>query len=112
LYLTHLDLLERAKLGSDARAYLFIQLTNFPNHYLVIVVTDEKYRFALITTSTDREVMFAHMILQDIAWLDYDRIRQETLTVTKVAENLNPDAKASIKRMRAGLAQGQPGFPE
>jgi mediator of RNA polymerase II transcription subunit 14 len=78
----------------------------------VIVVTDDKYRFALITTSTDREVMFAHMILQDIAWLDYDRIRKETLAVTKLTENLNSGVKAGMKRMRAGLTQGPPGFPE
>lgn len=79
----------------------------------MIVVTDDKYRFALITTSTDREVMFAHMVLQDIAWLDYDRIRRETLAVSKMTENLNSGVKTGRKRMRlAGLTLGQPGFPE
>jgi len=64
-----------AKLGSEARGTLYIQLSNFPNHYLVIVVTDERFQYALITTTILTESMFGGMTLEDIAWLDFDRIR-------------------------------------
>lgn len=79
----------------------------------MIVITDERFRFALITTSTNRDVMFAHMVLEDIAWLDYDRIHKETLAVSKVTEGLNPDVRSGMKRKRvAENAERQPGFPE
>jgi len=66
------------KLGSEARGTLYIQLSNFPNHYLVLVVTDERFQYALITTSVITEAMFGGMILEDIAWLDFDRIHDKT----------------------------------
>jgi len=65
------------KLGSEARGTLYIQLSNFPNHYLVLVVTDERFQYALITTSVITEAMFGSMILEDIAWLDFDRIHDK-----------------------------------
>jgi len=40
------------KLGPDARSALFIQLAKFPDHYPVIVITDERFKYALITTKT------------------------------------------------------------
>lgn len=104
---------ELAKLGPDTRGYLFIQLANFPNHYLVIVITDERFRFALITTSTNRDALFAHMVLDDIAWLDYDRIHKEALAVSKVTEGLNPDMRVGMKKRREEEnTKGRPGFPE
>jgi mediator of RNA polymerase II transcription subunit 14 len=66
-----------AKLGSETRGTLYIQLSNFPNHYLVLVVTDERFQYALITTSVIPESMFGSMILEDIAWLDFDRIHDK-----------------------------------
>lgn len=63
-----------AKLGPAARRSLFIQLSNFPNHYLVIVITDECFKYALITTKAIEGHMYAMMVLEDIAWLDFDRI--------------------------------------
>ncbi|KAF9453911.1 MED14-domain-containing protein [Macrolepiota fuliginosa MF-IS2] len=111
--LRHFQRDELAKLGPDTRGYLFIQLANFPNHYLVIVITDERFRFALITTSTNRDALFAHMVLEDIAWLNYDRIHQETLAVSKVTESLNPDVRLGMKRKReVENGERQPGFPD
>src|SRR6267378_5882221 len=66
-----------AKLGSEARGTLYIQLSNFPNHYLVLVVTDERFQYALITTTVLNESMFGGMTLEDIAWLDFDRIHDK-----------------------------------
>lgn len=59
--------------------------------------------------------MFAHMVLEDIAWLDYDRIRKESLAVSRVTESLNPDVRVGMKRRRELAEFGgerQPGFPE
>ncbi|TFK74569.1 MED14-domain-containing protein [Pluteus cervinus] len=65
---------EFQKLGPAARASLFIQLANFPEHYIVIVITDTELRFALITTKIVTESASARMIMEDIAWLDLKKI--------------------------------------
>lgn len=41
------------------------------------MVTDERFQYALITTSVIPESMFGSMILEDIAWLDFDRIHDK-----------------------------------
>ena len=68
---------ENHKLGPDVRGTLYIQLANFSNHYLVLVVTDERFRYALITTRILTESMYANMVLEDIAWLDVSRIHED-----------------------------------
>ncbi|KAF8070340.1 mediator complex subunit MED14-domain-containing protein [Lyophyllum atratum] len=73
---------ELKKLGPSTRGTLYIQLSNFPNHYLVLVITDERFRYALITTRILTESMFSHMIMEDIAWLDFDRIHGEDIVIT------------------------------
>jgi mediator of RNA polymerase II transcription subunit 14 len=69
--------IEMAKLGPSARGTLYIQLCNFPNHYLVLVITDDRFRYALITTRLLSETMYSNMIMEDIAWLDFSRIHCE-----------------------------------
>jgi len=71
----HIVHAEMVKLGPDARSTLFIQLAKFPDHYLVIVITDERFKYALITTKTMERNLYVMMVLEDIAWLDSDRIR-------------------------------------
>ncbi|KAG6866650.1 hypothetical protein C0991_000760 [Blastosporella zonata] len=73
---------ELHKLGSSTRGTLYIQLSNFPNHYLVLVITDERFRYALITTRIMTESMYTDMIMEDIAWLDFDRIHGEEIVIT------------------------------
>lgn len=68
---------EMIKLGQDARSTLFIQLSNFPDHYLVLVVTDDRFKYALITTKAIADHTYAMMVMEDIAWLDFDRIREQ-----------------------------------
>lgn len=70
---------ELRKLGPDNRGTLFIQLANFPNHYLVLVVTNERFKYALITTEVQPDSMYNSMTLEDIAWLDFDRIHDAAL---------------------------------
>ncbi|KAG6862349.1 hypothetical protein C0995_016047 [Termitomyces sp. Mi166 len=73
---------ELHKLGPSTRGTLYIQLSNFPNHYLVLVITDERFQYALITTRIMTESMYADMIMEDIAWLDFDRIHGEEIVIT------------------------------
>ncbi|KAG5652470.1 hypothetical protein H0H81_004878 [Sphagnurus paluster] len=73
---------EIKKLGPSTRGTLFIQLSNFPNHYLVLVITDERFRYALITTRVLTESMFSNMVMEDIAWLDFERIHGEDVVIS------------------------------
>ncbi|KAG1750599.1 mediator complex subunit MED14-domain-containing protein [Suillus paluster] len=66
---------EIQKLGAAARGMMYIQLANFPTHYLVLVLTDEEFRYALISTKMLSDTMFGNMIMEDIGWLDVRRIR-------------------------------------
>ncbi len=70
---------ELPKLGTDCRGTLYIQLANFPTHYLVLVVTAERFKYALITTKVQTESMYNNMTLEDIAWLDFDRIHDASV---------------------------------
>ncbi|KAF8972893.1 mediator complex subunit MED14-domain-containing protein [Flammula alnicola] len=88
---------EMQKLGPEARGSLYIQLSNFPNHYLVLVVTDERFRFALITTKVLSESMYGNMVLEDIAWLDFDRIHDAAL-ISTVDEKLKTGGNLKHKR--------------
>ncbi|CAA7259201.1 unnamed protein product [Cyclocybe aegerita] len=66
---------EMGKLGPEARGTLFIRLANFPTHYLVLVVTDERFQYAMIGTKPKRDSKYAAFVLEDIAWIDFDRLR-------------------------------------
>lgn len=56
-----------------------MQLSKFPDHYLVLVITDDQFRYAFITTKVLSETMYANLIMEDIAWLDFDRIHGEDI---------------------------------
>ncbi|KAJ7128933.1 mediator complex subunit MED14-domain-containing protein [Mycena crocata] len=73
---------EMSKLGSSARGAVYIQLSNFPNHYLVLVINDEQFRYALITTRVLSGTMYGNLVMEDIAWLDFDRIHGGDLAIT------------------------------
>lgn len=56
------------------RASVFIQLTYFPTHYLVVVITDEEFRYALIETTIVTDAIYASSTMDDIGWLDVHRL--------------------------------------
>lgn len=85
------------KLGTDFRGTLFIQLSSFPDHYLVLVVMDLRFQYALITTKPQPEAPFGGLVLEDIAWLDFDRIHETS--ITSMDSKTNPPSK---KRKRGG----------
>ncbi|KAI6045803.1 mediator complex subunit MED14-domain-containing protein [Pisolithus marmoratus] len=66
---------EIQKFGLTARGTIYIQLARFPSHYLVLVITEEDFRYALISVKVLTDSMFANMIMEDIGWLDVRRIR-------------------------------------
>jgi mediator of RNA polymerase II transcription subunit 14 len=89
---------EMTKLGPTARGTLYIQLSNFPTHYLVLVITDEEFRYALITAKVLTESMYANMVMEDIAWLDFRRIHGEDIIIT-ARQDLS-DPRLGMKRQR------------
>ncbi|KDQ53591.1 hypothetical protein JAAARDRAFT_39281 [Jaapia argillacea MUCL 33604] len=72
---------ELQKLGPAARGTLYIQLSRFPNHYLVLVITDEEFRYALISVEVLTDTMYANMVMKDIGWLDVKKIHGEDAVV-------------------------------
>ena len=74
-------LLELGKFGPTARAHLFVQLHNFPTHYLVLVVADDDFKFALVSVKNVVENAHTSMVMDDIGWLDVARIRGNEIRV-------------------------------
>lgn len=64
---------------------LYIQLANFPTHYLVLVITDQDFRYALISAKVLPGTMYTEMIMGDIGWLDVRRIHGDELVITQAA---------------------------
>jgi hypothetical protein len=73
--LTHaLFAAEFIKFGVTVRGLLYIQLTPFPTHYLVLVVTDTDFRYALISVKIVPDSMFkvsSWRILGGLMWRGY-----------------------------------------
>ncbi|KAI0292502.1 mediator complex subunit MED14-domain-containing protein [Multifurca ochricompacta] len=65
---------EFIKFGTTVRSLLYIQLTPFPTHYLVLVVTDTDFRYALISVKIVPDSMYQTLVMEDIGWLDVERI--------------------------------------
>ncbi|KAL0581807.1 mediator complex subunit [Marasmius crinis-equi] len=99
---------EIQKLGPATQGTLYIQLQSYPTHYLVIVVTFDEFRYALITTSVVPDSICANMVMEDIAWLDFNRIHSED-----VAQSEANDLKSSIKgkRLQGDVSNPDPVAP-
>lgn len=91
--------LELQKLGPAARGMLYIQLAKFPSHYLVLVITDEDFRYALISVEVLPNTMFHNMVMKDIGWLDVRRVHGDEIVVTHRNSD-NQDVAAGQKRKR------------
>ncbi len=71
---------------------LFIQLAHSPTHYLVVVITEMEFRFALISTQVIPESLASNTIMEDIGWLDVRRIHNARASGdqgTKVEPSIN-----------------------
>ncbi|KZT40826.1 MED14-domain-containing protein [Sistotremastrum suecicum HHB10207 ss-3] len=65
---------EYFKFGPSARAFLFIQLANFETHYLVLVIAEDGYKYALTCMRPVAETPHTVLVMDDIGWLDVARI--------------------------------------
>lgn len=81
---------------------LYIQLANFPTHYLVLVITDQDFRYALISAKVLPDTMYTEMIMGDIGWLDVRRIHGDEIDV----------AEAGPASQLAKPASGDAGAPK
>ena len=57
---------------------MYIQLLSFPSHYLLLVITDDDFRYALIHVAVLVESPLTALVMEDIGWLNVRRIRGDS----------------------------------
>jgi mediator of RNA polymerase II transcription subunit 14 len=82
-----------------ARGALFIQLANFPNYYLVLVIRDRGFNYALISTKILPESSSATMVMEDIAFLDFDSLHGENIVITAHSAEFDPHINMQRSRV-------------
>jgi hypothetical protein len=97
------------QLGPTARGMLYIQLSNFPKHYLVIVVTDDEFRYALISVNVLPDSTYQSMVMEDIAWLDLRRIHGEDSADTTGIDGLDALGSREQKQEATGRNETRSG---
>lgn len=65
---------ELQKFGVGGRVHLFINLASFPSHYIVIVVTEDGFKYALINTRPEVVDKRARVVIADLGWLDPEKL--------------------------------------
>ena len=117
--LTHAFGAEFVKFGVTVRGVLYIQLTPFPTHYLVLVVTETDFRYALISVKIVPDSMYQSLVMEDIGWLDVERIcgrgrEARALKIVRESAFGGPSAESSrcvvVFRHRRMLANKKPRF--
>jgi hypothetical protein len=103
---------ELKKFGPSARGWLYIQLSNFPSHYLVLVIADDEFRYALISVETPPDTIYGNFIMKDIGWLDIRRLHGENVVVPAQPEQ--PDTRTTGQKRKRdvgdeGKEKGKPG---
>ena len=95
------------KLGRDARAFLFIQLASFQGYYLVLSVTELEFRFALINVQPKQNSPVSDLVLQDIGWLDVQKIHgSDIITVKERLGGLGAEGGQPPRSARTGSLGG------
>lgn len=66
-----------AKFGVDNYGVLYIRLALFQAYYLVVVIGDDTFRYAIITTKSPQSAdsYTPKMEISDLGWLDPERVR-------------------------------------
>ncbi|CAL1707828.1 unnamed protein product [Somion occarium] len=101
------------RFGPTAKGYLFIQLSMFSANYLVLVITDLEFRYALIEVKRQEGKVIDTLGIEDLGWIDVRRMRsgrtqmelnQAPLSRKRKAEDANdeeiipePGSPASFK---------------
>ncbi|KAH9924917.1 MED14-domain-containing protein [Fomitopsis serialis] len=101
---------EIQKLGRMARGMLYIELAKFPDHFLVLVVTDEDWRYALISVEVLQNTPCHDMVMKDIGWLDVRRIHGEEIVVSPHPPHA-ADPAIGQKRKRESTDDGSASQP-
>lgn len=63
-----------AKFGSSTRSVLFVRLPRLPLHYLVLVLDETGFRFALIAVREGGEFGQPLLAVEEVGWLDRNRL--------------------------------------
>jgi mediator of RNA polymerase II transcription subunit 14 len=101
---------ELAKLGPAARGTMYIQLLSFPSHYLVLVITDDDFRYALIHVAVLMDSPLTSLVMEDIGWLNVRRIRGESeYMITEDTSGLFPVPPLPRKKGDQGDSQERGG---
>ena len=100
---------ELAKLGPSVRGTLYIQLANFPSHYLVLVITDDDFRYALISVKILTDTMYTEMIMEDIGWIDVQRVHGDQMSIRPHPEI---DENVGIGQKRKRVAEHEMGVSD
>ncbi|KAG9308372.1 hypothetical protein JVU11DRAFT_11950 [Chiua virens] len=91
---------EIKKLGPLAKGTMYIKLANFPSYYLVLVIIEEDFRYALIAVKVLSDSMCGNMIMEDIRRLGIRRIRGEKRPPEVVIDPRAEDPRVGQKRKR------------
>ena len=76
------------KFGNDIRGTLFISLAGSRRHYLVLLISGHEFRFALISVVKNTRSPIDELVLEDIGWLDVQRIHGDP-----IVSELNPGSQ-------------------
>ena len=85
---------------------MYVQLLSFPSHYLVLVITDDDFRYALIHVTVRMDSPLTTLVMEDIGWLNVKRIRGESeYSITEETPALY--SVPPISRRKADQGDGQ-----
>jgi len=76
------------------RGAIYIQLRNYSSCYLVVIIADEEFQYALITTI---ESTSTNMIIEEVAFLDSVRIHGDDPTLS-IRDRVETQAAVNHRR--------------
>ncbi|KDQ15248.1 hypothetical protein BOTBODRAFT_31903 [Botryobasidium botryosum FD-172 SS1] len=65
---------ELAKFGEGRKGCMFIKLAGFPSHYLVVLITEQGLKNALISVKKVEHPYYSSVVIDDLGWLNSSRI--------------------------------------
>lgn len=88
---------------------LYIQLGNFPLYYLLLAITDQDFRYALISVQEKDNSVTHELDLKEIVWLNVALIHGEDVSI---GPGGGPEAVAGQKRKRDDVGRDVPARQE
>jgi mediator of RNA polymerase II transcription subunit 14 len=99
-------LTDYGRLG-ERKGLLYIQLKRFPDNYLVLVVKAKGFSYVLMTTRGVPEDPLAPMAIDDIAFLNFERLKaSRNSSETSSASNPQPLGAFNDLRSDVGVSAG------